>query len=70
MTKDRYRLSDLGVLLYFDKRWIPVECPIYQHFCTEECADFILKGNTATLKCEQEVADDGSKHDVVIELEE
>jgi len=50
----RYRMSDLGVLLWFSdelRRWIPFECRHYQHYCSDECRDLHIKGNVAEQRC-------------------
>ena len=54
----RYRISDQGILLIFndtERRWTPMECSCYQHFCCVECTDFKIKNDTAILKCGNDV---------------
>jgi hypothetical protein len=61
----RYRISDQGVLLIFndnERRWNPIECSFYQHYCYMDCTDFKVDGDTATLKC--------CKEDMILELED
>lgn len=56
MPENRYRLSDQGVLLYwnFDKRmWLPTDCPYSMRHCGETCRYFKLNGNMAKFKCHE-----------------
>jgi hypothetical protein len=54
MIKDRYRLSDKGILTSSDghgKPFLPINCFDECRYCGTECIYFELDGNTATLKC-------------------
>ena len=61
----RYRLSDKGILLSWneaERKFVPVDCGEYQHYCGKICRRFATTGDTAVLKCQ--------KPEIFIQLEE
>jgi hypothetical protein len=57
MAETRYRISDKGILLYFNdtsRRWEPINCSDIERYCGIDCHFFKVstpKDNNVTLKC-------------------
>ena len=52
----RYRLSDKGILLAYneiERKFVPVDCGEFQHYCGKICKRFTTTGDTAVLKCQK-----------------